>query len=158
LIILLVFQYSFVYSEGNYSKLTETIESGPYRGLHTSVQKKQYLNSIIRDFDQFKLDHGKVLFFDFFPAGYLFTTMKPASNAVWLLSPEQFNTDRNLTLRYYENRSNLPDVAVKIHMIYIFTGGTQELEYAEDDALVAFVEKVNSEVYNGEYCDIYYDQ
>ena len=158
LIVLLVFQYSFVYSEGNYSKLTETIESGPYQGLHTSVQKKQYLNSIIRDFDKFKLEHGKVLFFDFFPAGYLFTTMKPASNAVWLLSPEQFNTGRNLTLRYYENRSNLPDVAVKINMIYIFTGGTQELEYAENDKLVAFVRKVNSEVYNGEYCDIYYDQ
>jgi hypothetical protein len=158
LIVLLVIQYNFVYSEGKYSKLSETIESGPYRGLHTSVQKKQYLNSIIRDFDKFNLDDGKVLFFDFFPAGYLFTTMKPASNAVWLLSPEQFDTGRDLTLRYYENSSNLPDVAVKINLIYTFTGSTLKLEYAENDALVEFVKQVNSNVYRGKYCEIYYDR
>jgi len=156
LIVLLVIQYSFVYSEGSYSKLSETIDSGPYRGLHTSVQKKEYLNSIVQDFDRFNLDHGKVLFFDFFPAGYLFTTMKPASNAVWLLSPEQFNTGRDLTLSYYENQENRPDVSVKINLIYTYTGSTLPLEYSEDDALIAFVKQVNSQVFHGKYCDIYY--
>ena len=158
LIILLIFQYSFVYSEGNYSKLSEKIETGPYRGLYTSPQKKQYLNSIIQDFEKFNVEQGKVLFFDFFPAGYLFTTMRPASNTVWLLSPQQFNTGRDLILRYYENPSNVPDIAVKINLIYNFTGNAQKLEYAEQDALVAFVQRVNSKVYKGKYCDIYYDQ
>jgi hypothetical protein len=155
-VILLAFQYSFVYSEGNYSRLSEKIEDGPYRGLYTSVEKKQYLGSIIQDFDKFKLEKGKVLFFDFFPAGYLFTTMRPASNAVWLLSPEQFDTGRDLILSYYQNEANLPDVSVRINLIFTYTGSTLKLAYSEDDALVALISQVNGKVFHGEYCDIYY--
>jgi hypothetical protein len=158
LIILLVFQYSFVYSEGSYLKLSEKIEYGPYRGLYTSLEKKQYLDSIIQDFDKFNLDKGKVLFFDFFPAGYLFTTMRPASNLVWSVSPQLFDTDRDLALRYYDNKSNLPDVSVKINLVYTYTGGTLRLEYSENDALVAFVRQVNNKIYKGKYCDIYYSK
>jgi len=155
-VVLLAFQYSFVYSEGNYSRLSEKIEDGPYRGLYTSVEKKQYLGSIIQDFDKFKLEKGRVLFFDFFPAGYLFTTMRPASNAVWLLSPEQFDTGRDLTLSYYQNKANLPDVSVRINLIFTYTGSTLKLAYSEDDALVALISQVNGKVFHGEYCDIYY--
>jgi hypothetical protein len=156
LVILVAFQYSFVYSEGDYSRLSAKIEDGPYKGLYTTVNKKQYLDSIIQDFDKFRLEEGKVLFFDFFPAGYLFTTMKPASNAVWLLSPEQFDTGRDLTLSYYGNEANLPDVSVRINLIYTYTGRPLKLDYSEDDALVALIGQLHSNIFHGKYCDIYY--
>lgn len=158
LVILLVFPYGFVYSEGSYFKLTEKIESGPYKGLYTSSEKKQYLTSIMQDFDKFKSEKGKVLFFDFFPAGYLYTTMKPASNSVWLLPPQLYKIDRDVYLRYYNNKSNLPDVSVKINLIYTYTGNTVKLEYSENDALLAFVRQVNNKVYNGKYCEVYYSK
>jgi len=157
LLILLGFQYKFVYSEGSYVELSERIEYGPYRGLYTSLEKKQYLESIIQDFSKFETDQGKVLFFDFFPAGYLFTTMKPASNLVWTPTPQLFNTDRGLLLRYYDRESNVPDVSVKINLVYTYTGKTLKLEYSEDDALLAFVRQVNRKTYHGEFCDIYYE-
>ena len=84
--------------------------------------------------------------------------MKPATNSIWLLSPQLFDTDRDLALSYYDNKSNLPDVSVKINLIYTYTGSTLKLEYLENDALVAFVEQVNNKIYNGKYCDIYYSQ
>jgi hypothetical protein len=156
LIILLVFQYSFVYAEGSYSKLSIKIERGPYRGLYTSPHKKQYLESILHDFEKFDLDQGKVIFFDFFPAGYLFTTMSPAANLIWSPSPQMFNTSRDLILQYYDDRSNRPDVSVKINLVYTYAGTPLELEYAEDDALVDFVRQVNPKTYHGTFCDIYY--
>jgi hypothetical protein len=156
LIVFLGFQYSFIYSEGRFSGLSARIESGPYGGLYTTPAKRQYLESIMSDFEKFRLDQGRVLFFDFFPAGYLFSTMRPAANSVWLLPPGLFNTSRELNLRYYTDNSRLPDVSIRLNLVYTYTGSILNLKYSEDDPLIALVRRVSDETYKGENCSIYY--
>ena len=78
-----VSQYARFYREDNYPSLVTRVQSGPYAGLATSTARQRQisalggtLRSVLRPSDQ-------SIFFYGFPAGYLFTGLRPAARNVW---------------------------------------------------------------------------
>ena len=51
-----------------------------------------------------------ILFFSDFPAGYLFTNARPATNSVWLSSLGPKPTDLTSTFKYYQNKGTQPSL------------------------------------------------
>ena len=64
---------------------------------------------------------GNIVFYYNFPAGYLFSTLKPAANAIWLFSPRDYPRVNTRQLeRYYANSANQPDIVVKFQYFFGF--------------------------------------
>jgi hypothetical protein len=67
------------------SELGTRVNSGPYKGLHTTPEKEGYLNAISDDLSAVRQGHDRILFVDHFPAGYLLTNMRPAVGCIWTI-------------------------------------------------------------------------
>jgi len=85
-------QFQFFYFDGSRSELTHTIDSGPFRGIRTSEAHASLIEDLQRDLRRFTVAQDRILFFDSFPAGYLFTSLRPAAKSVWgsppILTPQ----------------------------------------------------------------------
>ena len=91
------------------------LTTGPYKGIYTTKAAFQYYTQLDRDLKKIQNPHGQILFFDEFPAGYLFTTMRPAANTIWLRSMTIASTeDRQATMAYFKKNSIRPTFIVKI--------------------------------------------
>lgn len=132
------FNYSFTYEDAPSSQLNTKILSGPFAGIYTLQETQNFSNQLESDIAQLSEANQRILFFDDFPAGYLFTNMKPASNSVWLFSKELFSgVDRNATLNYYRSEKIWPGLIVKILNVPSATFTVPQLLYSEnqDDPL-----------------------
>jgi hypothetical protein len=63
--------------------LDTRVAFGPFHGLYTTPEKARFLSSITDDLSAAALDHESVLFVVHFPAGYLMTSMRPATHCIW---------------------------------------------------------------------------
>ncbi len=80
----MLFQYGSVYRDEPISDLVDSVASGPYAGMMTTAETADLLVTLERDIVDSAGATGRVLSFDRFPAGYLFTQGRPASNTVWI--------------------------------------------------------------------------
>ena len=101
-----------VYRDGPVSTLDATVSSGPFAGLHTSLNKKLWLEEIGRDLDRVS-PHCRIVFFRDFPGGYLLSHSRADTSSAWIATIAQDKTDayQQTFLRYWQ-RHGLPDVAV----------------------------------------------
>src|SRR6185369_15534726 len=88
--ILVYYQYASVYWEAGIGKLTTRIASGPYRYLRTTPEKARFVERIGADIGKLSQEAGSVVYYYDFPAGYLFSGMKPATTTVWQFSPQVY--------------------------------------------------------------------
>jgi hypothetical protein len=59
------------------------VSDGPFWGIYTDVEKAEWIQEVLIAVRNVERNHVRVLFHPHFPAGYIFTAMKPASNNVW---------------------------------------------------------------------------
>lgn len=109
---LLIGGYADIYGESvpRTSALTERVTAGPYRGIKTTEPKKIFLNTFSRDLVLLLEPNDTVLFFSDFPAGYLFTNARPATNSVWLSSLGAKPPDLTPTFKYYQANGIKPSL------------------------------------------------
>lgn len=93
---------------------TEGVTSGPFMGIRTTPEKNLFIQTLTQDLTSLVRVSDTVLFFNDFPAGYLFTSARPATNSIWLPSGVRGATiDRSPTLSYYEKNTNKP------HLVFL---------------------------------------
>jgi hypothetical protein len=127
-----------VYRDAPVAQLTAKMMSGPYAGIYTTENRKSYLDQLLSDVARFAREGRSILFFHDFPAGYLFTKLRPATNTVLLRSPgwvPQFNIQA--TLDYYKAFGIQPDIVFKINTLPLEK--VYEVPYAETDPLFGLI-------------------
>ncbi len=111
--------YSNVYRDGPISTLDSTVDAGAYWGMHTTLERKEFIADFERDLAALNTDGGTILFYDYFPAGYLLTELRPRTPAVWmfmlLFENEKRHPIRDFYSLSFESVEDLPDTVVEMH-------------------------------------------
>ena len=97
-----------VYPGEPLSALRFTLQAGPFRGIVTSQRKFTILTNLAADLPKLVNPDGKILCYPHFAAGYLMTSMRPASPHCWVGGI----FDRHA--RWYAERANPDDVIVRL--------------------------------------------
>jgi hypothetical protein len=69
--------WSFFYREGRLPELVYQVDSGPFLGLHTNLLKINFLKELEADLKALPPKARSIFVYDSFPAGYLFTGLRP---------------------------------------------------------------------------------
>jgi hypothetical protein len=157
LALFLSFQYSVVYRDDEISELTATVSVGPYKGLHTSYEKNKYVETLYNDLHGLDKNNKSILFSYNFPAGYLFTSMKPVTSNLWLFPKNQFpGIDQDLIIKYYRRNNISPDVVVKMKRFPVTKSENWDVIYPENDPIDNLIREYNyKEILSGENYTIY---
>jgi hypothetical protein len=108
------YQWRVFYQESSRALLTAEVPAGPFAGLWTTPDKVAFDAQLRRDVSEFVHPGQRVMFFDGFPAGYLYTTARPAANTLWLsLSDERVGAAKHATTAYWARTGHYPDVAFR---------------------------------------------
>lgn len=147
LVTLVCFQYTSVYRDDPIPELNTRVLAGPYSGMFTTTEKNQYLTELSDDLESISKPELKVLFYDRFPAGYLLTSMIPATNTCWLQPVNVFpNLNRQLNVDYYNKYDMEPDIVVRMKKVFYSAQETNELVYPPNDSLNNMVESQYKEI------------
>jgi hypothetical protein len=152
---LLLYQAGFVYGEGKPTHLTARVQEGPYRGLWTTRTKAELSNLLARDVAKYARGEGRILFYDFFPAGYLFSAKRSASPTTWEMPPSASHPTRTGIIAYISAPQHRPDIIFEMKTLFGYTGTAANLSYAQDDPLKACVRSNYKQVYENAYYRIY---
>ncbi|HSU54470.1 MAG TPA: hypothetical protein VLT36_10450 [Candidatus Dormibacteraeota bacterium] len=133
LLVLISFSWVFVYGEGRPVGLTARVQKGPYRGLATTPTKAMLCESLLQDLARCG-GSGRVLFYDLFPGGYLFTSRRPASNTTW----EERST-RLFIMPGIGDAGRQPDTVFEMKWLFNYQGSVRPRRYLVDDPLARFV-------------------
>jgi F0F1-type ATP synthase assembly protein I len=86
---------NLTYRDADIYQLHTKIEFGPFRGLYTTQYKKKYLAEIYNDLNaMYQPGYRVVFYYNNFPAGYLLTPMRSATNISFLVEPDRYSTKR----------------------------------------------------------------
>lgn len=107
-------QWTFFYRESSLPLLTHMVESGPYAGLFTSNAKKNFLVDVESDLNSLPKNAKSILSYDSFPAGYLFTNLKPQTFMYYMHPAAMAPLLRPLLVQMFSLDSNLPDVVLEM--------------------------------------------
>lgn len=104
------YNFSFAYREGPVADFNTLITTGPFAGIITGESKASLLKQIEDDIHAASKGASSILFYDNFPAGYLFSDLKPATRSLFVHPLPNGIWDRGLYTEYYQTPQNRPDV------------------------------------------------
>ncbi|MDH4079751.1 MAG: hypothetical protein OEU68_08050 [Nitrospira sp.] len=138
LCVFLANQFVGLYRDEPIGDLDTKIRSGPYKGIFTTKTRDKFLRELSSDIGAIAKKSDKILFFDDFPAGYLMSTLRPATPTVWLNPSSAYPTvDRTINEKYYARSGIQPDLVVRLKRIP--RPDDPGLRYPEDDPVVRYV-------------------
>jgi hypothetical protein len=143
------FQFRFVYGEGIPNDLTARVDVGPFWGLATTDAKAALSRSLVEDLARYSR-RGRVLFYDCFPAGYLFSSMSPASNTTW-----EYDSTRSGIMTYLRDPNHHPVIVFEMKTHYTPAGTRNNLAYSLDDPLVAHIKSRCEPIYETPFYRVY---
>ncbi len=104
----LLFQWTAAYVEGPMLQLTARVQTGPYRGLFTTPQRRASVQTLAADLGAFTTPTDRILFLQPSPGDYLLSAARPAGPSVWLQ-----DADTNpAILAWYQKTGRTPSVVV----------------------------------------------
>lgn len=110
----IVFWYrmSAVHRDAALPELTQTIQTGPAKGIRTTPEHAKQYEQLVSDILALAPKHGNLLVSNLFPDAYLLTDLVPAA-------PGEFNMSIAFLSRYYElHPERLPDYIFAIDASY----------------------------------------
>lgn len=122
---LLAFQvhqlWTHAYREFLPRRLGPTIDSGPWKGIRTTRRKAEFMAGLRADLVRARADAESIIFFDYFPAGYLMSDLVPRTPGLWLF-PNSPMLQGNARLRrvyadLLHEEERRPDLVVRMHCI-----------------------------------------
>ena len=122
LLSLLLFQvqqlWTHAYREFVPIELEQTVDHGPWKGIKTTSLKIQFMNEMEADLAGAEKDAETIIFFDYFPAGYLMSSLRPRTPGLWLFPNSrifQGNAQlRDLYAERLQRHGSLPQIIVKM--------------------------------------------
>lgn len=126
MLLIISYKFSYIYDDAYFPSLSQRITFGPYAGLYTTQNKKDYMLNIMNDVQSLKADYNvhTVLFYPDDSGSYLITDLKPLTNSIMLIGSNAFPS----TVKYYAHKQQIPSIVVikkNIFDAYI-VGGYQE--------------------------------
>lgn len=109
-----------LYYEDPPHELTRRIAAGPFRGLFTSETKERILreaNALVPVTPQ-HTSAGRVLFYPFFPAGYLLSSRLPLSPSTWGC----MGLPPSICLDYARAKKSPEDLWIRVNRLYLYQG------------------------------------
>lgn len=104
----LLFQWVAVYRDAPVPQLTARVQTGPYRGLFTTPDRRAFVQGLAADMDAMVTPPDMILFLQGSPGEYLLSEVRPAGPSVWLQG-----ADTNPAIRaWYEKTGRTPAVVV----------------------------------------------
>ena len=140
--------YHYVYRDEDVNQLNFKIESGIYKGIYTTEERKNGLENLEKTIKEHSDSEKTLLVANHFPGAYIMAGMKPFSPTIFepLLMDYGFTSVKPLT-NYYEARSNIPDMIFIIlyegvldfyknneYEINDFINDNYELTFQDEDA------------------------
>jgi len=122
------------YVDGAFGRLTERVPTGPFRGLATTPEKREYLRAITDDIHRLEDPEGKIVFYEF-PAGYLLTSMRIGVNSAWMRTE---SLGKLFYVRHYVARASDHDLVFKINIID--HGYPSWLNYSAEDPFIQLLQ------------------
>jgi hypothetical protein len=118
---LVVQNWTHAYRDNSISAMGATIETGAWKGIRTTLERKRFVELFQRDIAHQRGDAETIIFTDYFPAGYLMSDLRPRTPAIWLF-PWNDHAQGNRAIReaYAENfdtRASFPDLLVRMKCI-----------------------------------------
>jgi hypothetical protein len=110
--ITIVYQFQYIARFVPYSQLTAWIDSGPYEGVHTTSQRKAYLEQLAADLASQTTPRDRLLVYQQLPGAYLLWPYRVASNSVWLGSGEETAQLPKSTIEWLRHNRVAPDVVL----------------------------------------------
>jgi hypothetical protein len=149
LFVVIFFPFKFIYGEGIPNDLTARVENGPYWGLATTETKAALSRSLLQDLHKYG-GSGRVLFYDLFPAGYLFGANRPASNTTW-----EYSATRSGVMAYLKDPDHRPGTVFEMKAMYAHRGCIKFLDYSKEDPLPAYINSNYNLVCETEFYRVY---
>lgn len=84
----LVFQWGAVYRDDPVWRLDTRVPTGPYAGMLTTAGRALLSSQLTSDLGELATTSDTVAFYRYFPAGYLFSRLRPCAETVWARKPE----------------------------------------------------------------------
>jgi len=110
-----------VYRDGPIGLMSERVERGPFAGLWTTPSHRALAEGMARDIARLRGRSQSVLFYDYFPAGYLMSDLRPRTPALWMFSSSRRwwgNEEiRDIYARSFEDPEQLPDLVVRMRVV-----------------------------------------
>ncbi len=105
--------WAAVYNDESVPRLTAVTPIGPYARLLTTPSQVKVMRQLQADLASHLRPGDRVLFFDEFPSGYLFTSARPDTNTLWLTASGVPGAAPEKATLAYLARNGLPDVVVQ---------------------------------------------
>jgi hypothetical protein len=142
-IVLVGFQFNSVYRDATMPGLDSKVGHGVYAGIYTTQAKAAFVGQLKQDLDavQLQAPHGGILSFDDFPAGYLFSTRRSASNTAWLFPGEisQHNSARTDLVKRFQMQQAYPGIVLEINGFPYDAKGWKQYRHSTGDSLTTLV-------------------
>ncbi|MDP6979249.1 MAG: hypothetical protein QF570_11710 [Myxococcota bacterium] len=110
--------WTHAYREFVPSELEQTVDRGPWKGIKTTTLKILFMNELRDDLERIRGDAETVIFFDYFPAGYLMSDLRPRTPGLWMFPNSRIFQGttrlRNVYAKRLEAHGSMPDVAVEM--------------------------------------------
>ena len=110
-----------------------TVREGAYAGIATTARRSDFIATLNADLEEVGSGARTILFYDYFPAGYLFSTLRPRTPAVWMFPSDLWSPGneaiRHEYARYYSEGRPLPDLVVRMNQIRL--RGIRSIEVPE---------------------------
>ena len=111
--ITIVYQFQFIARHVPYSQLTAWVSSGPYWGIHTTPQRKAYLQQFASDLKADTSPSDRLLVYQQFPGAYLFWPYRVASNSIWISSANDEGPLPQETIDWMRAHHCVPSIVVR---------------------------------------------
>jgi len=134
--------WTHAYRERPPARLEAVVEHGPWRGLRTTPEAREFVDGLARDLARLRetTPARSVYFYDYFPAGYLMSDLRPRASTLWtfpLGRVMQGTTPlREAYVEGLREQAALPDLVVRLACIP--STPNVALRYRPSDPLPAF--------------------
>ncbi len=122
-----VFTLTHFYRDDSLLRLDTRIEDGPFAGIYTTHQRRNFINGFRESMAQLGAKPGESVFiYDMFAAGYLLTSLKPNGPAYMSILPQWMPQMRPSQVQYFREPANWPTYAVEF---FYFPFGANNLAH-----------------------------
>lgn len=128
-------QYAYVYRDAGIRSLDTRVSAGPYAGLYTTTGKRRFMTTLDADLRRASAPQCSIVFYDTFPAGYLFGRGTSETNNTWFLHADRARAAYDRLLVDYLRGRGLPDVVVRLTSVPLAVGQSIALSYPAADPL-----------------------
>jgi hypothetical protein len=151
-IFLLLFYPLNVWSDADFSQLTEEITRGPYRGLYTAPEKKKIAEESFSVLKPLLTTRGPLLIYPNSPSGYLINPVPPAKGVIWY---ENSGRTNEILADLYKGQMNPEARVIRMKQWYASPTVKTIYQFHAEDPLNKLIESTHHVIQETEWFTVF---